>query len=210
MMKKVAGLMTVIFLYVFTAFSQTQMEKIKMEFEFKIDDVGNAEVVYKQSATAMQWKILNQTIGQNPSLLKRDLMHQLSAYELYDFKFSKDDMNRTFILTFKAKGVSKYKGNGVWDFKIEKEISPRQVSKNVWYLTMTNTEGNVLYEMYATLKLPDNVEKSEITTDEFGKRVLRYKVPVKKELPVFLILGAVSGVLGIVLIGASFVFKPKS
>jgi len=197
-----------LFLLTFSgSFAQQNMEKIKMEFNFKIDRVGNAEITYKQTATAAQWKILSQTVGQNPSLLKRDLQHQLSAYELYDFNFKRDDMNRTFILTFKAKGVARYKGNGVWDMDIEKELSPKKISERDWYLTTISTEGNIIYEGFFSVKLPEGVEKSEITVDEFGRRVLRYKLPPEKKLPIFLILGGVFGIIGISLIGASFVVK---
>ncbi len=191
------------------SFPQSNLEKIKMEFEVTIDNVGNAKIVYKQSATAAQWKILNQVYGQNPALLKRDIMKELSAYELYNFDFKKDDMNRTFILTFKAKGVARYKGNGIWDMEIEKTFSPKKISDRDWYLTSTETMGNVLYESHFTVKLPEGVKKSEITTDEFGKQVLRYQLPLERKMPIYLILGAVFAVLGIGLVGASFIIKPK-
>ncbi len=191
------------------SFAQQNLEKIKMELDFSIDRVGNAVITYKQSATAAQWKILNQTIGQNPSLLKRDLQHQLSAYELYDFSFKKDDMNRTFILTFKAKGVARYKGNGLWDIDVEKEFSPKKISEKDWYFTTISTEGNVVYEGHISVKLPEGVEKSEITVDEFGRRVLRYRLPPEKKFPIYLLAGGITAILGLSLIGASFVFKEK-
>ncbi len=202
----------IVYFIIFCSFSLAQegREKIKMEFEFKIDKVGDAVIIYRQSATASQWNILNQIYGQNPSLIRRDLQHQLSAYELYDFNFEKDDMNRTFILTFRAKGVAKYKGNGVWDINVAKDFSPKKISERNWYLTSIQTQGNVIYEAYISINLPKGVKESEITNDEFGKRVLRYKVSLEKELPIYLIASGFTAALGIVLLGASFLFRKRS
>jgi hypothetical protein len=189
------------------AFSQG--EKIKMDFTFVIDELGNAKITYKQSATAQQWAVLEKTIGQNPSLLKRNLQHQLSAYDLYDFKFSKDAINRTFTFTFKARGVARYKGNGKWDIDIDEDFTPQKISKSDWYLTKSETQGDILYEYHFFVKLPKNVKNSEITTDEFGRKVLRYQIPVKKPVPYLLIASAVTGLIGIILIILSFFLKEK-
>jgi len=196
-----------LFLLPTAAFSQG--EKIKMDFTFVVDELGNAEITYKQSATAQQWAVLEKTIGQNPSLLKRNIQHQLSAYDLYGFKFSKDPMNRVFTFTFRAKGVARYKGNGKWDIDIDEDLTPQKISKSNWYFTKSETQGDTLYEYHFFVKLPKNVKSSEITTDEFGRRVLRYQIPLKKPLPYLLIASGITGLAGITLVALSFVLKGK-
>ena len=197
-MKKGAGFLLITWLFVSTlAFG---MEKIKMDFTMDVSPVGDSHITYKQSATAVQWKILNQTIGQNPALLKREITHELSAYELSNFRFKKDPMSRTFILTFDAAGIAKYRGNGQWEIEVEKDFSVKKLSDRTWYLSNSSTDGNVLYEISSTINLPSTVEKSEIATNELGKQVLRYKLPQKRQLHLLLLLAVVSFVLGAALI----------
>lgn len=184
-----------------------QTEKEKFEITMKIDNLGNANIELKQSADAMKWKQWNKVYGENPSLLKRNISYILSAYELGDFSFKKDDMNRTFYFTFKAKGVARYKGDGKWEIEVEEDMTPKKMSKTNWLFVSSSKQGNTVSENYTTIILPTKTKESEIGYNEFGKKVLKYKAGKDSHFPAMLITGGVSFLLGIIFIVAGFFVK---
>ena len=166
-MKKILLLIVLIHISLFA-------EKLILQLDIVCDEVGNAKIIWKQQATALQWKLLMQRYGNNPSLLKKEIVSSLPSYELSNFKFTKDEMNRTFIFSFDAKGIVKYRGNGIWQFKYEKEFTPRKINEHTWLFSNTETMGNTINEQYITLKLPPDVKNVQLTKNEFDEPVLQY------------------------------------
>ncbi|SMC08817.1 hypothetical protein [Nitratiruptor tergarcus] len=149
-------------------------EKIIIQLDVNVNECGDAKITWTQKATAFQWKMLVQKYGNNPALLKREIIASLPGYELTNFSFKRNDIERTMIFSFDAKGVVKYKGNGIWHFKYEKKFTPRKISPTEWFFTDTENEGNILAEYDISLKLPQRAKKAHLTTNEFDEKVLEY------------------------------------
>ncbi len=193
-MKKVIFYLSVFFFSVSWVFA----EKVVINFDITVNKVGDARIVYTQKATAMQWKNLVNVYGQNPSLLKREIISSLPAYELENFSFKKDDMNRTMVFSFDAKGVVKYLGDGRWEFEYEKKSTPKKITETKWFFTNSETDGNVLYEYDVSLSLPDGAKDVKLTQNEFGKSVLRYTLNVGVGISWWVIAGILLLIAGII------------
>ncbi len=179
-------------------------EKIEFNFDINIDKKGNAKIVYTQKATASQWKNLMAVYGNNPALLKRELIRSLPTYELENFSFKRDDMNRSFVFTFDAKGVVKYLGEGVWEFEYDKKSTAKRITDTKWFFTNSEAENNLVSQYNVTVTLPEEAKDVKTTVNEFGKSVLRYKLKTKSNIPWFLIIGGLVFFAGIVMIILSF------
>ena len=167
MMKKIIILLLLLSLSLFA-------EKITLQLNMNVNEYGDAKVIWVQKATALQWKKLLQTYGNNPSLLKRDIFSSLSEYELSNFSFKRNDIERTMVFSFDAKGVVKYKGNGIWHYRYEKNFTPKKISPTEWFFTNTEQEGGVVIEYDESLKLPKRAKNAHLSTNEFDEKVLEY------------------------------------
>ncbi len=179
-------------------------EKVVLNLDYKVNEKGDATIVYTQKATAMQWKNLMQVYGNNPALLKKEIISSLPTYDLYDFSFKKNEMEREFIFTFKAKGVARYKGNGIWEFEYDKKSTPKKISETKWFFTNSQNENNVIYEYNTSLTLPKNAKDTQLTQNEFGKSVLRYTLKPKKEFSWWTIAGILLIIAGFITIIVAF------
>ncbi len=149
-------------------------EKIILQLDMKVNENGDARIIWTQKATASQWKMLLQMYGNNPSLLKREIIASLPGYELTNFSFQRKDIDRTMIFSFDARGVVKYKGDGIWHFKYEKIFTVKKISPTEWFFTNTENEGGTLFETDISLKLPQKAKNAHLTTNEYDEKVLEY------------------------------------
>ncbi len=173
-------------------------EKIVINLDVTVNKVGDAKIVYTQKATAMQWKNMVRVYGNNPSLLKREIIASLPSYKLENFSFKRDDMNRTMIFSFDARGVVKYLGDGRWEFEYDKKYTPKKITETKWFFTNSETNGNVLYEYDLSISLPKGAEDVKLTQNEFSKSVLRYTLKPETGLSWLTIIGGVLFFAGIV------------
>lgn len=187
---------------------QQEVPVIEQDIEVAIDALGNADISASFTLPAAQWRVWNQTYGQNEFLLKRDFEHQFSAVVLRDFKLERDEMNRTAKLSMKGAASAEYRGNGLWEAELEKGVRGTQVSDTVWQFSKSSGEGGAILQQNFRVKLPQGARDSEQVTGELGVPVLRYRLAPAHRSPILPIVGAVLGLLGIALVVLGFVRKP--
>lgn len=198
-MKKIVLILGVILLSL-----SVKADKIVINLDIKVTDKGDAKIVYTQKASAMQWKQLMAVYGNNPALLKREIIDSLPAYELTNFNFKKDEMNRAFIFSFDAKGVVKYLGNGKWQFEYDKKATAKKINETQWFFTNTENDGNVLMETDTTLTLPKGAKDAKTTVNELGKNVLEYTLEPPTHINWLLIIGLLIFLAGIITVIIAF------
>ncbi len=198
-MKKVVLILWIILLSL-----SVRAEKIVINLDIKVTDKGNAKVVYSMKATAMQWKQLMAVYGNNPALMKREIIDSLPGYELANFNFKRDDMNRTFKFSFDAKGVVKYLGNGKWQFEYDKKATAKKINETQWFFTNTEDQGGSLLETDTTLTLPKGAKDVKTTVNEFGKNVLEYTLKPPTHINWLLIIGILLFLAGIITVIITF------
>ena len=198
-MKKVVLIFWIILLSI-----SVRAEKVVVNLDIKINSKGNAKVIYSMKATAMQWKQLMAVYGNNPALMKREIIDSLPTYELTNFNFKKDEMNRTFTFSFDAKGVVKYLGKGKWQFEYDKKSTVRKLNETQWFFTYSEDSGNGLIETDTTVTLPEGAKNAKTTLNEFGKNVLEYTLKPPTHINWLLIIGALLILAGIITIIIAF------
>ena len=90
------------FILSFIINSVQAQEILKQKLEMKIDEVGNGDLKVSMSMNATQWQVWLQSLGNNPTLLKRSMERALPAYFLDNFKLEKNDMDRSCEFSLKA------------------------------------------------------------------------------------------------------------
>lgn len=193
---------------VVTAAMQQELPVIQQDIVVAIDRLGDAELSATFTLPAAQWRLWNQTYGQNEYLLKRDFEHQFSAVVLHDFKLERDEMNRTATLRMKGAATAEYRGNGTWEAELEKGVRGTRVSDTVWQFSKSTVEGGAILQQTFRVSLPKGARDAEQVNGEFGVPVLRYTLRPERRSPWLLLGGTVLGVAGLTLLLLGLLRRP--
>ncbi len=207
--RTVATLVAAIGVVTFSGAARAQREpRVQQEdLTVTVDDVGNAVFVDKVTRSAIDWEQYKESYGGYPSLLKRDLQHHYSSMELHDIALTNDDMNRVSTLSWKAEASAEYLGNGQWEGTLPKSAQATKINETLWEFTTSSPDEEGITQETFHIHLPKGAKGAEQTQSETGEPVLRYTLPDTRRLPL-LWVAALAGVLGAVLLGASFLGKP--
>ena len=197
------------FLYILIANGQGG-EQMKQTMLFRIDSLGNAAIEVSSRLTATQWQQWENTYGgKNISLFKRDISRTLNQFSLYDFNYDADEMERSFRVTFKAKGVARYMGDNEWLAEMGmKDPDFSRLDDNSFLVTTNYNDGGVLIQQNNTIHFPKKASNIKEDTDELGYATFTYDLkPVLGGTPLFLIIGLAFIILAL-LSAVFFKFKP--
>ncbi|MEM7809532.1 MAG: hypothetical protein AAF561_15595 [Planctomycetota bacterium] len=169
-------------LLVATARAQVgQTQVMPMTIDIELDELGDATIRFQMTMNAQQWQGWKQQYGDNPSLLRRDMGQFVSQYVVDDFDLDQDDMDRTMVMTIKARGVARHRGDGSYELELEPGMGSGNEQDNgttfIYNYTQEEDAG-VLMTVTQTIKLPEDVEDASERTDSAGRPVLAYEVDV--------------------------------
>ena len=153
-----------------SAFGQSK-QKISMN----LDKVGNVKVTVSMSMEASQWQMWIYNYGNNPASLKRDTERSMPAYVLKNFNLSKDDMNRSFELTFDALGMCKVDKRGVWIFETGvrgADITDLGDRKYI-YVDSPSEFGGQIQQIF-TISFPEEASEIRLDSNAYGKTVFTF------------------------------------
>ena len=176
-------------------------EVFKQDIVFTIDELGDANIEISSKLTARQWQNWENAYGKkNVSILKRDMERSLSYFYLYDFDYEQDEMERSYKLSFKAKGLARYLGNSEWRADMGmKDPDFSKLTDNSYLVTSTLTETGMVIQQNNKIFFPEGSSDVEEDTDEFGLAVFEYKLkPATSGSPLFLYIGIACIVLAVV------------
>ena len=197
-MKKIAFLLLIAVSFGASAQNPTMV----INSEIRIDSVGNA--IYEVSAklTGTQWQNWNAMYGGgNASMVKRSIERSLSPYYVYDFRYLPNEMDRTFIIQYKAKGVVKYLGKDKWLAEVGlKEVQPTKLNENSCSFVTSQLMGNTVLQTNGKVTFPAQTTLMAFDKDEFNNVVIKYTMPTESTT---LIGNADKKTMGYSLIGLS-------
>jgi hypothetical protein len=178
MFKKVKAIFLAIFcmvVYACSAFSQDPTQQIQ-QFTIKIDKLGDATIELSTKMTQSQWENFKQgPLVNDPSISKRDMERNMSAYVLEDFKRDIDDMNRTVKMSFTVKAMAAYKGNGNWEFRWGgKDPQVTKLPDNSMMVTTNANLSGELVQQIMKISFPAGAKNIQQTTDSFGSALFTY------------------------------------
>lgn len=171
----------VILAFTYTVSAQVLREPMLINSEVTIDSAGNGIFEMSGRLNAQQWQSWNYAYGSgNASNLRRNIERTLSAFYVYDFEYKPNEMDRSFVVRYKAKGVVQYLGRDNWTVMLGlKETQPIKLSTNTFTATMSQPMGSGIMQTNMKVTLPGDVTGMEFDKDEFGYMVIKYKRPTE-------------------------------
>ncbi len=156
-----------------TVRAQQSQQKIEM----RLDAIGNTKIKVSMTMNAMQWQNWIATVGSNPAALKRETQRAMPAYILDNFKLDKDDMNRSFTLTFNAYGTCKIDKRGNWILETDqKNAQLTELTSHKYMLVSSPPELGGTVQQTFIIEFPDEAKAIKTDTNAFGKSIFKFKM----------------------------------
>jgi hypothetical protein len=173
-MKKIYSIL-LLCLLIQQAFAQEEVKGLKQNFDITIDELGGAVVEVSMKLNASQWDYFKRNIGNNISILKREMEKALPKYFLSDFSYSEDAMERTYRVKFKTLGMASINKNGKWEGKLDsKNPDVTKLSDREFVINSDMMSDGVLMQQVQKIHLPSSAKGAKIEKDSFGKALLTY------------------------------------
>lgn len=190
------------FLLISAAAAQ-EVKGLKQIFDYHVDDLGNAVVEVSMKLNASQWDMFKRNIGNNTSIMKREIEKALPKFYLTDFNYSEDAMNRSYKLKFKALGLASVNGNGRWEAKLEsKDPDITKLSDREFVINTDMMSNGMLIQQTQKIHLPESVSDARVEKDSFGKAVMTYSAGGSTMSKASMIGGII-----LILLGAALFYK---
>lgn len=155
--------------------SAQEIKPFKVNVEFKLDENGSSKVVYSAKMNAGQWDNFKRTMGNNQSLLKREVERGLPAFFLSDFEYKEDAMERSYSLSFNAQGVATVNNTGKWVVDLEaKNPDVTKLSDNTYMMITESSSGGQLIQITNKLIFPESASNIKEEKDSFGKAIFTF------------------------------------
>jgi hypothetical protein len=182
---------------------------VNIDQHMVVDMHGNAQVTVQMKLTAPQFQQWQMRYGQNPSLLRREMGKLVSQYDTYDFNVVKNEMERQVTVSFKVRGMIRYKGRGLFEFDVPKQWRGGQRVGGEYQFHYPESLGpNQIAQHTVKVTLPAKAGGFNEQLSEDGDKLIQYRMKVGQSGGGSLIGAIVLLLVGAVLVGVSFVL-PK-
>jgi hypothetical protein len=169
-----------VLLFQYNTNAQQIVEGLKQIFDIKMDDKGNAAVEVSMKLNASQWDNYKRSaMSNNNSILKKEMERALPKYYLTDFKYSEDQMERSYKVAFNVLGFATLGKGGKWETKLEtKNPDVTKLSDREFVLTQNMTSNGVFINQTQKVHLPSNANNAKIEKDSFGNSIMTYSTSI--------------------------------
>jgi LPXTG-motif cell wall-anchored protein len=172
----------IIFILIGTSFiANAQNSTLIINSEVKIDSTGNAVFEMSGKLTGQQWNLWNSIYGGgNALMVKKQIERTLSQFYVYDFRYSPNEMERTFTIQYKAKGIVKYLGKDKWLAEMGlKENKPTKIGENSCNFVTSQLAGSTVIQTNGVVTFPAQTKNMTFDKDEFNNIVIKYEMPTE-------------------------------
>lgn len=163
---------------------------------------GSVDLTFQMAFDALPWKYWKDKVGDDPARLRGMLRYQFAGYVIDDFKFEKDDLNRTAKITIHSPAGAELRRDEGLQIPVEGWCRPISHTGREWFFSGNNPSGG---DQPTTVKivLPANTVDASLVNPGTPDQTLVYRVnaPAGKAR-LFVWSGAVFLLLGAMLIGA--------
>ncbi len=188
------------------ASAQEEIKGLKQTFDITIDNLGGADVEVSMKLNAAQWDMFKRNIGNNTSILKREMEKALPKYFLSDFNYSEDAMERSYKMKFKTAGMTSINKNGKWEGKLDsKDPDITKLSDREFVMNSDLLSNGMLIQQVQKIHLPAEAKGAKIEKDSFGKAVLTYTTSTSAASKLSMFAG-----IGLILAGGALFFIKRN
>jgi hypothetical protein len=165
---------------------------------------GSVDLTFQMAFDALPWKYWKEQVGDDPARLRGMLRYQFAAYVIDDFKFEKDDLNRTGKITIHSPAGAELRKDQGLQIAVEGWCRLINNTGREWYFSGNNPSAG---GQPTTLKivLPPNTAGASLANAGTTDQALVYTVSAPAgPARVFAWSGAVVMLLGAALLGAGW------
>lgn len=165
------------FVLLFATAVSAPAQDMQQKIDMAINGLGDATMSISMTLAARQWDAWNQSLGNNPAALKRDIERSMPAYFLEDFKLEKDDMERSFKVTLTAPGICKVDKKGRWILETDqKNPQITELGDGKFMMVQTPKELGGAVQQTTMITFPSEASDIKMEKDSFGKTVFEFKM----------------------------------
>ncbi len=155
-------------------------DSVTTEISNKVDERGDAQIEVQFQLSAKAWMNWKARFGDHPDMLRRDLMHQFSMFEVADYDLKTDNMNRKAVASIKARGAARYKGNGKFEIDLPGDWKKVTDTGREWHFSQTSLAGqNVMMTQINKITLPEGSRDARLGAVQDNQQILSYTLPQK-------------------------------
>jgi hypothetical protein len=154
-----------------------EIKPFKVSIDFNLDESGNANVVSSAKMNASQWDNFKRAMGNNQSLLKREMEKSLPAFFLSDFEYKEDAMNRSYTLSFKAFGVARINSKERWVIDLDaKDPDVKKLDDDSYMMITESASGGQLVQTTMNINFPEGAADIQEEKNSFGKAIFTFNM----------------------------------
>ena len=163
---------------------------------------GSVDLTFQMAFDALPWKYWKDQVGDDPARLRGMLKYQFAAYVIDDFKFEKDDLNRTAKITMHSPAGAELRKDEGLQIPVEGWCRPISHAGREWFFSGNNpSAGN--QPTTVKIVLPANTVDASLVNAGTADQALVYTVSAPAgKARLFVWSGAVFMLLGAVMLGA--------
>ncbi len=173
----------------------------------EINPDGSVNLTFQLAFDAEPWGRWKTQVGDDPARLRGMMRHQFAAYVIDDFKFEKDDLNRTAKITMRSPAGPELRRDRRFQIPVDGWCRLINNTGHTWFFSGNNPAAG---DNQNTLKivLPANTTDASLINAGMPDQALVYalSVPAGKSR-LFVWSGAVILLLGAVLLAAGMMSK---
>jgi hypothetical protein len=171
-----------------------------------LDAQGNAEIVVSMTMDAGGWQQWLAVYGNNPAILKREMIRDMPAFFLDDFNLEKNEMDRSWMFSFKAYGVCKVDKKGNWILETDdKDVDLTELGEGKYMYVSSPLEFGGQIQQTTIIQFPKESTDIEVDEDALGKTIFQFEMNMGKSS--FGWPGWLGG--GLMLAGLALMLMPK-
>jgi hypothetical protein len=153
---------------------------MSQEITIRVDERGDASAEVRFQLSAQGWLSWKSLYGDHPDLLKRDLTHRFSIYEVRDVQLTRDDLNRRATASMKIRAQARHRGGGRYEIQLPGEWKHVSGGGTEHHFSVTQVVApNALLNQTIRLILPPGAESPRLAAPADGQQSLTYELPAE-------------------------------
>lgn len=182
------------------AFAQLPAKTIDTVMDLKSD--GSVDLTFQLAFDAQAWQVWRKNVGDDPARLRGMMRHQFSAFVIDEFKFEKDDLNRTAKVTLRSPAGPELRLDGRFHLAVDAWCRLINHAGREWFFSGNNPAAGG-QQVTQKIVLPANTTDAAVVNAGTPDQALVYALAAPAgRSRLFVWLGALVAVVGAVMLGA--------
>jgi hypothetical protein len=188
--------------------AKAQLPAKSLDLVQEVAPDGSVNLTFQLAFDSLPWTIWRSQVGDDPARLRGMLRYQFAAFVIDDFKFEKDDLNRTAKITIHSPAGPELRKDQRLEVSVEPWLRMINHTGREWFFSGNNPAAGNQQNTFKII-LPANTIEASLVNAGTPDQALVYALSVPAgRSRTFVWSGVVVFLLGAVLLAAGFLAKP--